>query len=588
MSVQLQQMDAVEDIKGRLSIEDVVGEYVELKRAGRNFKGLSPFNSERSPSFMVSPEKQIWHDFSSGKGGNMFSFVMEMEGVDFRGALEILARKAGIDLSLYQKGDGKARQQKDKVLEVVELATKYYQQTLLKNQEALDYVIKKRRFNKQTLTDFRLGYAPNGGTALVDFLKMRGFDETTIKLAGLAANRYRGLGDMFRGRVMIPLADAQGGSIGFTARILADDPNAPKYINTPQTLLYDKGRHVFGLHLAKDAIRQAGFVVVVEGNLDVIASHQAGYANVVATAGTALTPHHLKTLQRFTNDIRLSFDQDRAGIAAAERAIAVAQGVGVQLSIITVTGGKDPDELIQKDPLLWEHALHNPQYAVDWLIERYSHEYDITTASGKRAFSDVLLQTIARLEDSVEQDHYLLKLAEMSEVSEAAMRSKLKTAKEGPTTPRKQVKTNQPEHSGTDPAIYQDQLLCLLVAYPSTRRLLETESQRLVFSTPERQRVYEYVESNPHTSLGDSIPEDLKDVEDYVKILLFKAEELYNSFDANERLRELRDLINKLTRKYQEEQKQALTEAIRAAETIGDDAMVAELLDQFNTLLKKE
>jgi len=581
-------MDAVEDIKNRLSIEDVVGEYVELKRAGRNFKGLSPFNSERSPSFMVSPEKQIWHDFSSGRGGNMFGFVMEMEGVDFKGALDILARKAGIDLSLYQKGDGKARQQKDKAYEALELATKYYQQTLLKNQEAFDYVVKKRKFNKQTVTDFRLGYAPNNGTALFDFLTKRGFDEAGIKLAGLSSQRYRGAGDMFRGRIMIPLADAQGSPIGFTARILADDPDAPKYINTPQTVLYDKSRHVFGLHLAKDAIRRSGFAVVVEGNLDVIASHQAGYTNVVATAGTALTPYHLKTLQRFTDDIRLSFDQDRAGIAAAERAIGVAQGVGVQLSIVTVTEGKDPDELIQKDPALWEKAIHNPQYALDWLIERYSHVYDISTAHGKRAFSDVLLQTIVRLEDSVEQDHYLLKLAQMVEVSEAAMRSKLKTLNGESTSPLKHAKTHNVEHVGNDPYMYEDQLLSLLVAYPITRRLLETETQRLVFNSPERQRVYEYVVANPHASLNDDIPEDLKDVEDYVKILLFKAEELYNSFDANERLRELRDLIHKLTRKYQKEQKQELTEEIRAAEASGDETRVAELLDQFNNLLKKE
>lgn len=581
-------MDAVEDIKNRLSIEDVVGEYVELRRAGRNFKGLSPFNAERSPSFMVSPEKQIWHDFSSGRGGNMFSFVMEMEGVDFRGALEILARKAGIDLGLYQKGDGKARQQKDKALEALELATKYYQQTLLKNQEAFDYIVKKRKFNKQTVSDFRLGYAPNNGTALVDFLSKRGFDDAAIKLAGLSSQRYRGLADMFRGRIMIPLADAQGSPIGFTARILADTPDAPKYINTPQTVLYDKSRHVFGLHLAKDAIRRAGFVVIVEGNLDVIASHQAGYANVVATAGTALTPYHLKALQRFTDDIRLSFDQDRAGIAAAERAIGVAQGIGVQLSIVTVTEGKDPDELIQKDPALWDAAMHHPQYALDWLIERYSHVYDISTAHGKRAFSDVLLQTIARLNDSVEQDHYLLRLAEMVGVSEAAMRSKLKTLRGESTSPLKRSKVHTVEHVGSDPYMYEDQLLSLLVSYPITRRLLETEPQRLIFNSPERQRVYEYVEANPHISLNEEIPEDLKDVEDYVKILLFKAEELYNSFDANERLRELRDLIHKLTRKYQKEQKQELTEEIRAAEASGDEARVAELLDQFNNLLKKE
>lgn len=581
-------MDAVEDIKSRLSIEDVVGEYVELRRAGRNFKGLSPFNAERSPSFMVSPEKQIWHDFSSGGGGDMFKFIMEMEGVDFRAALEILARKAGVDLSLYQKGDGKARQQKDKALEALELATKYYQQTLLKNQDALNYVLKKRNFNKQTLTDFRLGYSPGGGMALIDFLKMRGFDDATVKTAGLSVQRYRGPSDMFRGRIMIPLADAQGSPIGFTARILADDPNAPKYINTPQTVLYDKSRHVFGLHLAKDSIRRAGFAVIVEGNLDVIASHQAGYTNVVATAGTAMTIYHLKALQRFTDDIRLSFDQDKAGIAAAERAIAVAQGIGVQLSIITVVGAKDPDELIQKDPLAWEAAINKPQYALDWLIEKYMAVFDIKSAQGKRAFSDILLKTIGKLEDSIEQDHYLLKLAEITGVSEDAVRSKLKVASGEIKAPIKKPRVEQVEGSGHDPYMYEDQLLSLLVAYPSTRRLLETETKRLVFKTPERQRAYEYVEQNPQATLNEEIPEDLKDIEDYVKILLFKAEELYNSFDANERLRELRDLIHKLTRKYQKEQKLQLTEEIRAAEVSGDEARLAELLDEFNSILKKE
>jgi DNA primase len=579
-------MDAVEDIKSRLAIEDVIGEYVELKRAGRNFKGLSPFNAERTPSFMVSPEKQIWHDFSSGKGGNIFGFVMEMEGVDFKGALEILARKAGVDLGVYKKGDNRARQQKDKALKILDLSTKYYQQTLLQNKKALSYVLKKRRFNKQTLNDFRLGYAPNSGKALVDFLKRRDFDEASMKIAGLTAQRRQGLSDMFRGRIMVPLMDAMGAPIGFTARILEDDPDAPKYINTPQTVLYDKSRHVFGLHLAKDSIRRSGFGVIVEGNLDVISSHQAGFTNVVATAGTAITTQHLKTLQRFTNDIRLCFDQDRAGIDAAERAIEVAQGVGIQLSIITIPLGKDPDELIQKDATLWEKSIHKPQHAMDWLIDRYCQVYDIKTAHGKRSFSDVLLQTISRLEDSVEQDHYLLRLAKMTEVSEAAMRSKLKTIQGKGKSPAKAHRLNTVEHVGPDPYMFEDQLLSLLVMYSTTRRFLETASTHLVFSTPERQRVYEYVETNPHVSLNETIPDDLKDVEDYVKILLLKAEELYSSFDSNERLRELRDLVDKLTKKYQKEKRIELAKDVRAAEEAGDEKALEQLLTKFNKLIK--
>jgi DNA primase len=373
-------MDAVEEVKNRLSIEDVIGEYVQLKRAGRNWKGLSPFSSEKSPSFMVSPDKQIWHDFSSGKGGNMFSFIMEVEGLDFKEALELLARKAGIDIEQYRSKGRTGGPNKERLYELLELSTKFYQVQFSQNKIALEYVFKKRLFSKETALEWKLGYSPNTGTALVDYAKSKGYTEEEIKLAGLSAQRYKGLGDMFRGRLMIPLQDAQGRVIGFTARLLEDIPDAPKYINTPQTPLYDKSRHVYGLHLAKEAIRKTKIAVIAEGNLDVIASHGAGVRNVVATAGTALTEPHLKALSRFTGDIRLAFDADKAGIAATERAIPIASRVKVSLSIIDIPSGKDPDELIRQDPKLWEQAIENNQYALDWLIKRYSESLDITSA----------------------------------------------------------------------------------------------------------------------------------------------------------------------------------------------------------------
>lgn len=581
-------MDAVEEIKQRLSIEDVVSEYVELKRSGRNYKGLSPFSSERTPSFMVSPEKQIWHDFSSGRGGDMFTFVIEMEGVDFRGALEYLARKAGVDLSLYDKGDGGVRKKKDKAHAALSMAVRYYQQSLLKSELALDYVTKQRKLRRQTIADFGIGYSPNTGRALIDALSKKGIAVEDMKLAGLVTERYGKMSDMFRGRVMIPLIDAQGNPLGFTARLLHADDTGPKYINTPQTVLYDKSRHVFGLHTAKESIRTAGFVVIVEGNMDVISTHQAGYKNVVATAGTAITTHQLKILERLTSDIRLCFDQDKAGIAAAERAIDVAQSVGVQLQIISLPEGKDPDELIQKNSALWEEAIHTPTYAVDWLIERYREMYDVSTATGKRKFSDALARIVNRLQDSVEKDHYIQQLARVAEVSESAIKTKLSVMQSGEKTTLKKRKTDDTEFTH-DTDAYQDQLLSLLVMFPITRRFLETaDTTFIVFSTPERQRVFEYVIQNPHVTITDSIPEDLKDVEDYVKILLLKAEELYVvGFDANERLRELQDLIEKLKTKYLVSQRQQLSEQIKQAEDAGDEAKVSQLLEQFNQLLKK-
>ena len=419
-------MDAVTDIKERLSIEDIVSEYVQLKRAGRNFRGLSPFGNEKTPSFMVSPEKQIWHDFSSGKGGNIFSFIMEVEGLDFKGALELLARKAGIDLAAYKTANtSRGSQNKERLYAVLDAAAHFYQVQLTKNKQALTYVRTKRGFSKETIVDFRLGYSPSGGKDLLQYLLNKSFTAEEMKRVGLVTQRSGGLSDMFRDRIMVPLCDDVGRVVGFTARLLNNEENAPKYINTPSTLLYDKGRQAYGFDKAKDAIRKNGYVVIVEGNLDVIASHQAGIKQVVATAGTAMTQQHLKTMKRFTEDIRLCFDQDKAGQNAAERAIGLAQAAGVSLQMVTLPAGKDPDELVRQDPKLWQQAIDSPVYVVDWLIERYRLQLDITTAVEKRQLSDIVLKLVRQLADSVEQDHYVQKLAELLGVDPRAMREKL-------------------------------------------------------------------------------------------------------------------------------------------------------------------
>jgi DNA primase len=257
-------MDAKEEIRARINIEDVIGEYVQLKRAGRNYKGLSPFSNEKTASFVVSPDKHIWHDFSSNRGGDVFSFVMEVEGLDFRAAMELLARKAGVDLTQFTtKGDGQLAKKKERLYSLLELAVHFYQQNFVQNQPAIEYIFKKRKLDKKVVQQFKIGYSPSSGVALQNALKKRGYSEAEIRDAGLTAQRYRDTVDMFRGRIMIPLSDFQGRVVGFTARLLNDEPNAPKYINTPQTLLYDKGRQVYGLHLAKEAIRKVGYAVIV-------------------------------------------------------------------------------------------------------------------------------------------------------------------------------------------------------------------------------------------------------------------------------------------------------------------------------------
>ncbi len=394
--------DAKEEIKARLPVEDVISQYVELKRAGRTLKGRSPWGVDKTPSFMVSPEKGIWHDFSANKGGDIFTFLMEVEGITFKEALEKLALQAGVDISRYAGGDAKLAQRKVRAKEALELATKYYQFCLSKSRRVSEYVFYKRNLNRKTVKEFRIGYAPQEGRALKKFLMSRGYAEKELNDAGLL-NRFGG--DMFRGRMMVPFIDTTGGVIGYTARVL--DKSEPKYLNTQDTLLFNKSRFIFGLAQAKDAIRKNGFVVIVEGNMDVISSHQAGVKEAVATSGTAMTEQQLKALSRLTDDIRLAYDGDDAGVRAAERAIFMAGDLGINLTVISdYHGAKDPDELICRSAELWQKAVAERRPAVEWLLDKYEEKVDLRTGFGKRQYSDIALKLLSYVKDKVERAHY--------------------------------------------------------------------------------------------------------------------------------------------------------------------------------------
>lgn len=580
-------MDAVEDIKQRLSIEDVVGQYVQLKRAGRNWKGLSPWTNERSPSFVVSPEKQIWHDFSSGRGGDMFSFIMEVEGLDFKAALDLLGRQAGIDLDQYRdkRGDDRSKQ-KERLYQLLELATKFYQVHFSRHQPALEYILKQRQFSKQTALTWRIGYSPESGQALVSYARQKGFSDKELKDAGLSTQRYRGASDMFRGRIMIPLADQQGRIIGFTARLLKDQPNAPKYINTPQTLLYDKSRHVFGLHLAKDAIRKNKFAVIAEGNMDVVASHQAGVAQVVATAGTALTEYQLKTLSRFGPDVRLCFDADRAGIAATERAIPLASKTGVSLSVITILSGKDPDELIRNDAASWQKIIDQPQYALDWLIERYKNQLDLSGALGKRQFSDIILNVVRSLEDPVEREHYIGQIARIIEVSTSTLHTKMQSGAGGqaPPTRLKKVTERPVDTSLAEEIKVQNCLLALVLFNPLLRPKLANFAPAM-FIEPQAQKMHKFLVDNPKFDLSQS-SEQWREIEDYGKILMLSYEQFYQQTDDSEIGYEFDRQQSRLITRYVKRQKQRIADELgQANRERAEQLMAADA--RLNALLKK-
>jgi DNA primase len=577
--------DAKEEVRSRLNIEDVVGEYVQLKRAGRNFKGLSPFSGERTPSFFVSPDKHIWHDFSSNKGGDVFAFVMEVEGMDFRQALEHLARKAGVDLSLYKsQGSQELAAKKRRLLEAHDLAAKYYQQSLLSNDHAVQYVFKKRKLSKAIVQDFRIGYAPTSGDALVQFLTKKGYTTKELSEAGLT-NRFGG--DMFRGRMTVPLMDGTGQVIGFTARIIEDDPKAPKYLNTPQTMLYDKSRHVFGLSQAKEAIRTSDYAVVVEGNLDVVSSHQVDNRPVVASAGTAMTEHHLRALARLSGNVRLAFDSDKAGLAATERAIPIAQSVGVDLKIITLPGdAKDPDELIQQDPALWQQAIDGAQPVIDWVLDQYSGREDMTSAAGKRAFTTAGLTVVKALKDPVEQEHYLKKIGMLSGASLDVLNQKLVQSDD---TKEKQLRqTNiaqQTVYKNQDKN--QDALLAVAMQDIYVQDLFRSINP-LLFGGPERQAVAVFLSTHVGKPI-DTIPGDLQRYEKYVTMLLLNPDVQSLAWSEDSRITTATDVIRSLQANYEKsETKEDLIRQETEARNRGDDVIADTILMQLTKLIRGE
>ncbi|MGH7218442.1 MAG: DNA primase [Candidatus Microsaccharimonas sp.] len=574
--------DAKEEVRSRLNIEDVVSEYVQLKRAGRNFKGLSPFTGERTPSFIVSPEKNIWHDFSSNKGGDIFSFIMEVEGIDFREALQLLAQRAGVDLSKYNSGENQEYARlKRRLLEAHQLAARYYQQSLLQNDRALEYVFKKRGLSKEIVQIFQIGYAPDSGDALVQFLTKKGFSKNELSQGGLL-NRFGG--DLFRGRMMVPLMDASGQVIGFTGRILTDEPNAPKYLNTPQSPLYDKSRHVFGLSQAKEAIRKGDYAVIVEGNLDVVSSHQAGVTQVVATAGTALTESHLKALVRLSPNVRLGFDGDSAGLAATERAIPIAQQVGIDLTIVTLPDDvKDPDELIQQDPTLWQKAIDDAENVVDWLLVQYTKREDMTAPIGKRRFTTAALQVVRALNDPVEQEHFMKKIADYTSTSLDTVQTKLNSVEVEETT--KELRpVNITEEVKQDPAAHQDSMLALALIDPASRELLAEITEDML-ETDERKEVLRFVRRTTETIQGT--PKDLQDYDTYVKILLLKADTRYGEWDDKDRYHEEARLVRLTKLEHKQIRKDALTKALREAEDIGNEPEALRIRQELNELIKE-
>ena len=423
-------MGDADEVKSRLNIVDIIGEHVTLKKAGRNFKGLCPFHNEKTPSFMVSPDRQVFHCFGCGKGGSIIDFIMEYEHIEFPEALEELAERAGVTLTTH-KTDSPERKLKEQIYEVNALASEFYQYILTKHalgEKALLY-LRNRGITDKSIKTFSLGYSPNSWEALYLFLKKKKYPDALIEQAGLGLHGNRGLYDRFRGRVMFTLRDQRGNVVGFSGRVLDPTVKEAKYINTAETPVYSKSNVLYALDVTHEAITKMNEAVVMEGEIDVISSFQAGISNVVAIKGSALTEGHVHLLRRYTERIIFSLDSDLAGDAAARRGIDIAEKAGLDMKVAVMPVGKDPDEAAREDPIAFKKALKKAVPIYDYFISSATKRFDITSAFGKKKASDELLPILSRIENSIVQGHYIKKVAEALDVSEETIIDGMKHAR---------------------------------------------------------------------------------------------------------------------------------------------------------------
>ncbi|MEK7641682.1 MAG: DNA primase [Patescibacteria group bacterium] len=437
---------AVEQIKERLPINEVIGQYVKLEKSGASYKAKCPFHNEKSASFFVSPDRGGYYCFGCGAKGDIFTFVEQFEGLDFRGALKVLAERAGVKLTFDNKADG----ERDRLFQIMEEAAEYYEAQFARSADASEYV-KKRGIHADTRAEFRIGWAPEGWQNVIDYLRSKKFTDALIEKAGLAKRTAEGkFYDRFRGRIMFPINDSSGRVIGFSGRIhpKLDDGKGAKYLNSPDSPLFDKSLVLYGLDRAKSDIRRMNYSVLVEGQMDLVMSHQAGIKNTVASSGTALTAEsantpgavsNLSLVRRLSPNVILAFDSDKAGRMAAMRAVATtAIALGMAVKIADIEGGKDPADIVLADPEGWKNILRGAKHVVEYELGNVLKDVTDPHKMG-RAVKERIFPYLARMDSEMDKALYIKMIADKTKVSEQAVwddvRSFAKTIKPVDTNP---------------------------------------------------------------------------------------------------------------------------------------------------------
>lgn len=551
--------DTVQQIKDRLSIVDVVSQYVKLDRAGQNLRARCPFHAERSPSFIVSPDRGTYHCFGCGVGGDMFTFIEAIEGVDFKGALKMLADRAGVEL-VYSKGEKK--DEKDRLFEAMEAATIFYQSRL--DDDARKYLA-GRGLEPATMSAFRIGLAGDSWTELSDHLRGKKFTEKEIVDAGLAKKGDKGLMDKFRNRIMFPIADTAGRVVAFSGRTFGPNahPDAPKYLNSPETPLYHKSRILYGFDRAKQTIRKHNFAILVEGQMDLIMSHQAGWANSVAVSGTAFTVEHSALLKRMSENLILALDADAAGFKAAARAARAALQQGLNVKVAQLPEGLDPADLIfKKGSDAWKERIREAKDIITFLLDVLEAHAKAKDAF-RRTVETIVLPFLSDVQSPIAREQYQREIAKRLGVSESAVESAMRLVKQEPVPV---VKKEEVRPADAPNRIKQ--------AYGL---LLWQESMKapLIDTDEYARELEEAIGKEPMDELRRTPLEDKE-------VLRFFAEQLHGK-NGNLK-RDVKTLISILCRERLQRDLEANTEALKAAEAEGTESRIEELAERSRVL----
>jgi DNA primase len=474
-------VDSVQQIKDRLTIVDVVGQTVKLRKAGRSYVGLCPFHKEKTPSFHVSLERGSYHCFGCGEGGDIFSFVEKTEGVDFKGALKMLAERAGVTLE-YSGSDKKMRDRAERLREAVARAAQFYQSQLAGGSAAYGYAL-SRGLHAQTIKDWGLGYAPDSWRTLLEHVAAAGFTNDEMLAAGLIKEAEGKPGtyyDRFRARLIFPIRDPAGRVVAFTGRALAADEPA-KYLNSPETELYHKSGILFGLDRAKDAIRSRGFALLVEGQLDLLMAAQAGFGNAVAVSGTAFTASHAKLIKRYAENLMLCLDADKAGLAASNKAALIALAEGMQVKCVRLPEGKDPADLAKEDPQEFAKRIKEGKPVVEFfLAELAAREKDPHRLV--RHAERLVLPLIAAMKSAMEREHFAAIAARALGLSTEAVKETLARLPRAASGARAEAPAPAPRPAANPREIRERALAALAAAYPGTpiAELAKKEYNRIV------------------------------------------------------------------------------------------------------------